>query len=94
MMIKHMRTIAVQKVAADFKVTVKNTDTSSSLFPQDKVITIPGDFTDAQRRALLVGREISGITGVLHSMHEMFNFCFFFRTGNHSRRNEKSWPMR
>lgn len=70
MMIKHMGSIAAKKAASESKVAVESTDTSSSLFPQDWVITIPGYFTDAQRRALLVGCEISGITGVLRLMHE------------------------
>jgi heat shock protein 4 len=59
MMIKHMGTIAASKDA----------DGKTGL-PSDWVITIPGYYTDAQRRALLVGCEISGIKGVLRLMHE------------------------
>merc|ERR1712176_253493 len=45
-------------------------DLVDSLFPKDWVISIPSYFTDAQRRALLAGCEIVGITGVRRLMHE------------------------
>jgi len=59
MIIKHMGSIAAPKDAE-----------GKNGLPNDWVITIPGYYTDAQRRALLVGCEISGVKGVLRLMHE------------------------
>jgi heat shock protein 4 len=68
MIIKHLGLIAAHKAAA----TTGNTDHANvqSLFPQDWVIAIPSFFTDAQRRAVLVGCEIAGVSGVQRLMHE------------------------
>jgi heat shock protein 4 len=68
MIIKHLGLIAAHKAAA----STGNTDheTVQSLFPQDWVIAIPAYFTDAQRRAVLVGCEIAGVSGVQRLMHE------------------------
>jgi len=57
MMIKHLGEIAAAK-------------DSTKLLPQDWVIAIPNYFTDAQRRALLIGCDIVGIPGVQRLMHE------------------------
>jgi len=38
--------------------------------PVDWVVTIPGYYTDAQRRALLAGCQIAGLDGVQRLMHE------------------------
>lgn len=38
--------------------------------PADWVITIPGYYTDAQRRALIAGCQIAGLDGVQRLMHE------------------------
>mmetsp|Transcript_2124 Transcript_2124/g.2404 ORF Transcript_2124/g.2404 Transcript_2124/m.2404 type:complete len:809 (+) Transcript_2124:49-2475(+) len=38
--------------------------------PADWVVTIPGYYTDAQRRALLAGCQIVGVNGVQRLMHE------------------------
>lgn len=67
MMVKHLGEIAAAKAkstAAEANATLE------SLFPQDWVLAIPNYFTDAQRRAVLAGCEISGITGVQRLMHE------------------------
>mmetsp|Transcript_17920 Transcript_17920/g.50845 ORF Transcript_17920/g.50845 Transcript_17920/m.50845 type:complete len:821 (+) Transcript_17920:525-2987(+) len=68
MMIHHMGTIAAQKAAASTNAT--DPHSVKQLFPQDWVIAIPSYYTDAQRRALLSGCEIAGITGVQRLMHE------------------------
>jgi heat shock protein 4 len=66
MMIHHMGTIAAQKAAE----TSNETD-ASKLFPQDWVVSIPAYFTDAQRRALLDGCAMVGLTSqVQRLMHE------------------------
>jgi heat shock protein 4 len=68
MIIKHLGLIAAHKAAA----STGNTDheTVESLFPTDWVIAIPAYFTDSQRRAVLVGCEIAGVSGVQRLMHE------------------------
>ena len=66
MMMRHMGDIAAAKAAANSNATTG----IDKLFPQDWVIAIPSYFTDAQRRALLVAAEISGIQGVQRLMHE------------------------
>lgn len=65
MMIKHLGNIAGAKAAQESKV-----GDNKDVFPQDWVIAIPGYYSDAQRRAMLVGCEIVGINGVLRLMHE------------------------
>lgn len=74
MMIKHLGMIAAKKAAS---ASTTNNDSKKgdksiidSCFPKDWVITIPSYFTDPQRRALLSGCEIVGITGVRRLMHE------------------------
>lgn len=69
MMVKHMGLIAAQKVSEKSEGVNAGTD-PSKLLPQDWVITIPAYYTDAQRRALLAGCQISGIPGVQRLMHE------------------------
>jgi len=77
MMIKHMGSLAAQRSAED--VSAENlraskdtpfSEPSHPLFPKDWVIAIPGYYTDAQRRALLSGCKIAGVTGVRRLMHE------------------------
>ncbi|KAL7573194.1 hypothetical protein ACA910_018851 [Epithemia clementina (nom. ined.)] len=65
MMIHHMGMIAAQKAAQE-----SQTADVKSLFPQDWVVTIPSYYTDVQRRALLAGCEMVGITSVQRLMHE------------------------
>ena len=69
MMIKHMGMIAADKAAQS---SGGNSDSVAveQFFPQDWVIAIPSYFTDAQRRALLAGCEIAGVSGVQRLMHE------------------------
>jgi len=69
MMIRHMGTIAAAKAAQSSNVTY-GPSVESQFFPQDWVIGIPSYYTDAQRRAMLVACEISGIPGVQRLMHE------------------------
>jgi len=74
MMIKHMGSLAAKRSEEDSKgLIVKDislSDPSHPLFPKDWVITIPGYYTDSQRRALLAGCKIVGVTGVRRLMHE------------------------
>jgi len=63
MMVKHMGEIVAEKSAG-------GQDDIAMHFPQDWVIAIPNYYTDAQRRAVLSGCEIVGITGVQRLMHE------------------------
>lgn len=65
MMIYHMGEIAAQKAAE-----ASDVSDVKAVFPQDWVVSIPHYFTDAQRRALLAGCEIVGITGVQRLMHD------------------------
>jgi heat shock protein 4 len=69
MMIHHMGTIAAQK-AATASGSENDHKMVQQLFPQDWVIAIPSYFDDAQRRALLSGCEMAGITGIQRLMHE------------------------
>jgi heat shock 70kDa protein 4 len=69
MMITHMGQIVAAKVAQGTP-NAGNTDASELTLPQDWVIAIPTYWTDAQRRSLLTGCEIVGITGVQRLMHE------------------------
>lgn len=68
MMIRHMGEIAANKTAESSGVT--DPAAIKGLMPQDWVIGIPPYYTDSQRRALLAGCEIVGITGVQKLMHE------------------------
>jgi len=77
MMIKHMGSLAAKRSAEDVASatlqSAKDTplsEPSHPLFPKDWVIAIPGYYTDAQRRALLTGCKIAGVTGVRRLMHE------------------------
>jgi len=77
MMIKHMGSLAGERSAEDVAAeTLKKSkgtpfsEPSHPLFPKDWVIAIPGYYTDAQRRALLSGCKIAGVTGVRRLMHE------------------------
>lgn len=73
MMVKHMGIIAAEKAAlTSSQGTGANSKQAlvDSLFPKDWVISIPSYFTDAQRRALLAGCEIVGVTGIRRLMHE------------------------
>eukprot|EP00548_Thalassiothrix_antarctica_P005052 CAMPEP_0194135114 /NCGR_PEP_ID=MMETSP0152-20130528/5192_1 /TAXON_ID=1049557 /ORGANISM="Thalassiothrix antarctica, Strain L6-D1" /LENGTH=837 /DNA_ID=CAMNT_0038831179 /DNA_START=248 /DNA_END=2761 /DNA_ORIENTATION=+ len=65
MMLKHLGNIAGAKAARE-----SNVNDDKDVFPTDWVIAIPGYYSDSQRRALLVGCKIVGITGVLRLMHE------------------------
>lgn len=64
MLVKHMGEIVATNSAAS------STADKKDLFPNDWVITIPGYYTDSQRRALLDGMKIAGIEGVQRLMHE------------------------
>lgn len=64
MLVKHMGGLVADKSAEN------STADKKDLFPSDWVITIPGYYTDAQRRALLAGCQIAGIDGVQRLMHE------------------------
>mmetsp|Transcript_34271 Transcript_34271/g.82538 ORF Transcript_34271/g.82538 Transcript_34271/m.82538 type:complete len:823 (-) Transcript_34271:1408-3876(-) len=68
MLIHHLGEIAANKAAESSGVTDK--DAIKGLMPQDWVIGIPPYYTDAQRRALLTGCEIVGVTGIQKLMHE------------------------
>jgi heat shock 70kDa protein 4 len=69
MMITHMGQIVAAKVAQGTP-NAGSTDSSELTLPSDWVIAIPNYWTDAQRRSLLTGCEIVGITGVQRLMHE------------------------
>lgn len=64
MLIRHMGEIVASKSAENSNADIKD------LFPTDWVISIPGYYTDAQRRALLAGCKIVGIDNVQRLMHE------------------------
>lgn len=75
MLVKHMGSIAAEKSAASSTLDNSNMDTTLSdpanpLFPQDWVISVPGYYTDAQKRALLSGCQIAGINGVQRLIHD------------------------
>merc|ERR1719183_2371406 len=57
MMVKHLGSIAADK-------------NDGMVSPRDWVIAVPGYYTDAQKRAFLVGCEIAGVKGVQRLMHE------------------------
>mmetsp|Transcript_11421 Transcript_11421/g.24048 ORF Transcript_11421/g.24048 Transcript_11421/m.24048 type:complete len:819 (+) Transcript_11421:186-2642(+) len=64
MMVKHMGMVAAQKAASE-----SNCD-PSECFPRDWVVSVPGYYTDAQRRAFLAGCEMAGVKGVQRLMNE------------------------
>lgn len=69
MMVKHLGQIAAQKAAsATTNDALKKSP--DQLFPQDWVLAIPNYYTDAQRRAVLSGCDMVGISGVQRLMHE------------------------
>ncbi|KAG7338373.1 molecular chaperone DnaK [Nitzschia inconspicua] len=68
MMVHHMGMVAAKKTAEESG--IRGSDNIKKLIPQDWVIAIPPYYTDAQRRAVLTGCEIVGITGVQRLMHE------------------------
>mgnify|MGYP005840947193 CR=1 FL=1 len=69
MMMKHMGMIAARKAAETSDGVDEKEVDLNKLFPQDWVIAIPGYFTDAQRRGLLMGCEAVGFQ-VQRLMHE------------------------
>ena len=66
MMIHHMGMISAKKASE----TSGNVTDLQGLFPQDWVVAIPSYYTDSQRRAVIAGCEIVGITGIQRLMHE------------------------
>jgi heat shock 70kDa protein 4 len=68
MMVHHMGMVAAKKAAETSGLS--GPDNMKGLFPQDWVIAIPPYYTDAQRRAILNGCEVVGVTGVQRLMHE------------------------
>lgn len=64
MMVKHMGLIAAKNAAN------QSNCEPADCFPRDWVISVPGYFTDAQRRAFMAGCEIAGVKGVLRFMNE------------------------
>jgi len=73
-MLKHLGSIAAAKSAETSNSVEGNqltlSDPAHPLFPKDWVVTIPGYYTDAQRRALLNGCKIAGLDGIRRLMHE------------------------
>ena len=65
MMVKHMGSVAANKAAAE-----SSGVDAADCFPTDWVISIPGYYTDAQRRAFLAGCEMVGVKGVQRLMNE------------------------
>eukprot|EP00978_Attheya_sp_CCMP212_P029881 scaffold107872_cov51-Attheya_sp.AAC.4 len=70
MMVKHMGGISAAKAAEHSTDSRMSDVTDESLLPNDWVIAVPSYYTDAQKRAFLVGCEISGIRGILRLMNE------------------------
>lgn len=64
MMVKHMGLIAARKAASE-----SNCDPSDA-FPRDWVVSVPGYYTDSQRRAFLAGCEMAGVKGIQRLMNE------------------------
>lgn len=64
MMVKHMGNIAAAKAASESNCS------PSECFPKDWVVSVPGYYTDAQRRAFLAGCEMAGVKGVQRLMNE------------------------
>ena len=65
MMVKHMGMVAANKAAAE-----SSGVDAAECFPRDWVVSIPGYYTDAQRRAFLAGCEMAGVKGVQRLMNE------------------------
>lgn len=63
-MLKHMGQIAAAKAAQESNLH------PSECFPRDWVVSVPGYYTDAQRRAFLAGCEIAGVKGIQRLMNE------------------------
>jgi heat shock protein 4 len=55
MMVKHMGSVAAAKAASESNCS------PSECFPNDWVVSVPGYYTDAQRRAFLAGCEMNGV---------------------------------
>jgi len=76
MMVKHMGSLATSRSSTSVSTMtavpsgVQMSDPTHPLFPKDWVITIPGYYTDSQRRAFLAGCKIAGVTGIRRLMHE------------------------
>ena len=70
MVVKHMGTIVAEKNAQTNKMQGDVNDVHSSHYPKDFVITVPGYYTDAQKRALLIGCKTVGIDTIQRLMHE------------------------
>lgn len=64
MMVKHLGNIAAAKAASESNCS------PSECFPKDWVVSVPGYYTDAQRRAFLAGCEMAGVKGVQRLMNE------------------------
>jgi heat shock protein 4 len=65
MMIKHIGVIAATKAAYE-----SGRDPTECM-PRDWVVSVPGYYTDAQRRAFLAGCQMAGVVGVQRLMNEM-----------------------
>ena len=63
-LVKHLGDIAAAKAAQE------SSCDPSECFPRDWVVSVPGYYTDAQRRAFLAGCEIAGVKGVQRTMNE------------------------
>jgi heat shock protein 4 len=75
MMVRHMGGISAHKAASDAAAAGGSPDKKAAektYFPQDWVLAVPNYYTDAQRRAVLAGCEMVGISGgsVQRLMHE------------------------
>lgn len=64
MMVKHMGQVAADKAAGE-----SNCE-ASECFPRDWVVSVPGYYTDSQRRAFLAGCQMAGVAGVQRLMNE------------------------
>jgi len=54
----------------DANARMSMSDSNNPLFPQDWVISVPGYYTDAQKRAFLTGCQIAGVNGVQRLIHD------------------------
>lgn len=63
-LIKHLGDVAAAKAASESNCH------PSECFPRDWVVSVPGYYTDAQRRAFLSGCEIAGVKGIQRLMNE------------------------
>jgi heat shock protein 4 len=70
MMVKHMGTIAAEKVASESSALGGGSRDVNEYFPRDWVVGIPVYYTDAQRRAFLAGCEMAGVKGIQRLMNE------------------------